>query len=85
MADETPTGEIVITLESTDKKYQYADYALSYNSTDEEVIDALQSTLLEEEGFNLKSEYEEGNWTIKRADNSQSIYIFPKSTAGKDL
>lgn len=76
------TGKIIVTLESTDKEYQYADYGVTYESSNDEIIDALQGTLLEEEGFNLKSEYADGNWTIKRADNSQNVYIFPKSTAG---
>lgn len=82
MTDEIPTGAIIITLESSDKTYQYEDYGVTYDSSNDEIISALQGTLLEEEGFNLQSEYADGNWTVKRADNSRNIYIFPKSTAG---
>ena len=75
-------GKIIITLESTDKSYDFEPLSVSFESTDEEIIEALSPILEEEEGFNLKEEYEDGNYTIKRADNSGNLYIFPKSTAG---
>lgn len=75
-------GKIIITLESTDKEYDYEPLGLSYDSTDQEIIDALSPVLEEEEGFNLAEECEDGNYTLKRADNSRRIFIFPKSVAG---
>ena len=75
-------GEITVTLNSEDNKYQYADLSVTYDSTDAEIIDALTPILEESEGFNLREEYDDGGYTIKRADNSRNIYIFPKSTAG---
>ena len=75
-------GKIIITLESTDKSYDFEPLSVSFESTDEEIIEALSPILEEEEGFNLKEEYEDGNYTIKRADNSKNLYIFTKSTAG---
>lgn len=79
---EPTVGEITITLDSVDRKYQYADFGLTYDSTDEEIVAALTPNLQESEGFNLREEYADRAYTIKRMDDSKNIYIFPKSTAG---
>lgn len=76
------TGEIIVTLASSERHYNYSDLNVNYSSTDSEILDALQPVLLEDEGFNIREEQEEGLYTIKRVDSSQNIYIFPKSTAG---
>lgn len=75
-------GEITLTMNSVDKKYQYADFGVTFESTDQEIVDALSPLLEEEEGFNLAEEYRDQAYTIKRADNSRNVYIFPKSVAG---
>lgn len=80
------TGEIVITLASTEKRYPLERLSLTFDSTDSEVLDALQPVLLEEEGFNIREEQRDGYFTIKRVHNEETdtrtIYVFPKSTAG---
>lgn len=76
-------GKIIITLASTEKEYEYDRLDVSYDSTDEEILDAVAPVILEEEGFDIKEEQEEGYFTIKRVDDSKNVYIFPKSTAGK--
>lgn len=78
---DTP-GEIIVTLASEDKHFSYDRLSVGYESTDQEVLDALAPVLLEEEGFDIRNELTNGAFTIKRADNSQNIYVFPKSTAG---
>lgn len=75
-------GEIIVTLASTEKHYTYAQLGVGYNSTDKEILDALKPVLLEEEGFNIEEEQEDGYFTLKRVDSSQNIFVFPKSTAG---
>ena len=75
-------GEIIITLESEEKHYPYERLSVNFNSTDQEILDAVQPVLLEEAGFDIKEEQEEGQFTIKRVEASQNIYLFPKSVAG---
>lgn len=75
-------GEIIVTLASDEKHYQYDRLSLSYESTDNEILEALTPVLMEEEGFNIRQEQREGYFTIKRVDSSHNIYVFPKSTAG---
>lgn len=78
---ETP-GEITVTLESEERKFPYDQLGVGYASNDQEILDALTPMLEEDVGINLADEHRSGNWTIKRVDSSQNIYVFPKSTAG---
>ena len=76
------TGEIVVILNSKEKKYQYADLSVSFESSDEDILNAVAPLLLEQEGFNIREEQEDESYTLKRVEDSQSIFLFPKSTAG---
>lgn len=78
-----PTGEIIVTLESTERHLQYDALGVSYNSSDEEIMNAISPLILEEFGINLQEEGEEGLYTLKRVESSKNIFCFPKSTAGK--
>jgi hypothetical protein len=75
-------GEIIVVLNSTEKHFPYADFSVTFDSTDKEILDAIAPRLLEEEGFDIREQQEEGLYTIKSVEESQSKYIFPKSTAG---
>lgn len=75
-------GEIIVTLSSEEKHYSYDRLSVTFESSDEEILDALAPVLLEEEGFNIREEQRDGYFTIKRVESSQNIYVFPKSTAG---
>ena len=76
------TGEIIVTLASDEKHYPYDRLSVEFNSSDEEILDALAPVLLEEEGFDIRDEQRDGYFTIKRVESSQNIFVFPKSTAG---
>lgn len=75
-------SEIIVTLASTEKHYDFERLSVSFDTPDRALLDALAPVLLEEEGFDIHDQYEDGYFTIKRVDDSQNIYVFPKSTAG---
>jgi len=75
-------GEIIITLESEERHYQYDTLGVSFDSTNEEIIAAISPMLREDVGIEMQEEYSEGNWALKKVESSQNTYIFPKSTAG---
>lgn len=77
-------GKITVVLEGTDRSFPYTDLGVTYDSSDEEIVDAL-NPIFAEEGINLKDEWQNGGYMLKRADNSQNIHLFPKSTAGVDV
>lgn len=75
-------AEVIVTLASTEKRYPYERLGITFESSDSEILEALSPVLLEEEGFDIKEEQEDGYFTIKRVEDSQNVYVFPKSTAG---
>jgi hypothetical protein len=75
-------SEVIVTLQSTEKHFPFERLSIGFESTDQEVLDALAPVLLEEEGFDIRTEQRDGSFTIKRVDDSENIYVFPKSTAG---
>lgn len=76
-------GNITVILEGQDRSFEYEALGLTYDSSDEEVIEAL-NPVFAEEGINLKDEWENGGYMIKKSDNSHNIHLYPKSTAGID-
>ena len=81
---EQPQGEIIITLQSDERHFQYDQLGLSFDSTDQEVLDAVAPVILEETGLNIKEEGDNGElYTVKSQEASQNKYLFPKSVAGK--
>jgi hypothetical protein len=75
-------AEVIVTLSSVEKHFPFEMLSIGYESTDREILDALAPVLLEEEGFDIRHEQSDGSFTIKKVDESQNIYVFPKSTAG---
>ena len=74
--------DVIVTLASSEKHYSFDRISVGYNSTDQEVLDALAPVLLEDEGFDIRNEQQNGYFTIKRMEDTQNIFVFPKSTAG---
>lgn len=75
----TPTGEIICTLENEEKHYAYATLGLTFDSTDQEVLDAVAPVIEEDTGIDI---LEENLYTVKSVTASQNKYLFPKSPAG---
>lgn len=76
----TPTGEIIITLESEEKHYAYATLGVTFESTDQEILDAVAPVVEEETGIDILGD---GLYTIKKVESSHNTYAFPKSPAGE--
>lgn len=75
-------GKVIVTLESDEKSFEYDALGVTFDSTPEEILDAVQAPVLEEFGVNIK-EGGESIFTVKKIDSSGNIYVFPKSPAGK--
>ena len=75
----TPTGQILITLESEEKTYQYDALGLTFESDDQDILDAIAPIVEEETGVDI---LEDGLFTVKKVESSHNVFIFPKSPAG---
>ena len=75
------TGEIIITLSSTERHFAFDRLGLTFNSTDSEILNAIKPVILEEEGFDM-DDREDEYFTVKKVESSGNCYVFPKSVAG---
>lgn len=76
-ATETITGSIVITLEGFDYKIDQASVGISMTASEREIIDSIAPIIREEKGVDISSGYK-----VRKALNSETIYVIPNSTAG---
>lgn len=75
-------GKIIVTVESEDREYSFEDLSLTFESTSQEILDAVRPIILEDTGVNI-DEDGENLYTVKKAENSGNVYVFPKSPAGR--
>ncbi len=78
---ERPLGQVIVTVESQDRTYSFDQLSVNFDSSNEEILAAVQPIILEDTGVNI-SEDDENLYTVKKAENSGNIYVFPKSPAG---
>ena len=75
---EAPAGgEVIVTLASNEKHFTFDQLGISYNDTEDRIIEAVADSIEEQEDIDIRDGY-----TLKKIDDTQNIYIFPKSVAG---
>lgn len=78
-------NRLIVTLESQEIEYDLDQLSLNYTeSSDEEILQAVEGSI-SEQGHSLKSEGYGWVYVVKRVDESQNIYVFPKSPAGMPM
>ena len=75
----TPAGEIIVTLENEERHYAYGTLGVTFDSTDQEILDAVAPVIEEDTGIDI---LEDSLYTVKSVTASQNKYLFPKSPAG---
>ena len=76
---DTPTGKIIVTVESNDHEFEYEDLHLTFDSSDEDIIVALKDPVLEKtDGIDIT---EDDIYVVRKSENSQIVYVHPKSPA----
>jgi len=76
-------GQIIVTMENQEKAYEYEALGVSFDSTPEEILAAVQPALLEEFGLNIKDESGSYIYTAKKIMANESHILYPKSPAAK--
>lgn len=69
--------DVIITLASRVVGYSYDQLGITFESDEDEVIDALAPVVEEQEGVDIRS-----GFTVKYLNDDEQISVFPKSTAG---
>lgn len=76
---EATAGKLIVTVESEDREYDFDTLSITFDSSAEDILEAVKPIVLEDTGVNI---LEDGLYTVKKADNSGNVYVFPKSPAG---
>jgi hypothetical protein len=75
-------GKIIVTVESEDIELTFDQLGVTFDSSSAEILAAVQPVVLERTGVNILED-DDTLYTVKKADNSGNVYIFPKSPAGE--
>ena len=78
--DTTVTQKIFVTIEGQDWQRDLNALGLSFDSSEQEIMNVLVPLIEEEFGTDISDLYK-----IRKATNNQNIFVIPNSTAGKDV
>lgn len=74
-------ADIVIILEDDEKEFSFEDLDVTFDSSPDEILEAVSKPVLEQFGVNIKED-DEFIYTVKKIDRLKNVRIFPKSPAG---
>lgn len=75
--DQTTTNKIFVTINGQDWQKDLTSIGLTFDATEREIMDAVVPIIREEFNEDIRNLYK-----IRKAVNTQNIYILPNSTAG---
>ena len=80
------TNKIIIAVAGEDMIVDYADYGLTFNSTEKEFLEALRPAISERFNTDIYDASGISGWLykVRKANDSRNIYLIPNSTAGSE-
>jgi hypothetical protein len=77
------TNKIIVSIAGEDEFLEYAQFGLSFQSSEEDILNAIRPLIREKHGQDLMGS---GQWLYKtrKATSSQNIHVIPNSTAGSE-
>jgi hypothetical protein len=75
--DEQVKNKILVTINGQDWQKNLSDFGLTFDSSDREIMERISSAVQEEFGEDISDSYK-----IRKATNTQNIYVIPSSVAG---
>ena len=77
-------GKIIVVVESKEKEFNYEELGVTFDSSSEEILKAVQPAILEATGINIEED-DESLYVVKKIEDSKNCFIFPKSPAGDKM
>ena len=73
-----------LTVGGNDQVYDFEQLGITFDSTEREILAAVQG-IVREANISLEDDEQPGEYTftVRKAVNTQMIYIYPKDPAGK--
>ena len=81
-AAEQLRNEVVVTLEGRDITIPMYSLEVNMDSSSAEILGAVQGIIREEQGVDLADERGDVAFAVRKALNSNTIYVYPKPVAG---
>jgi len=80
----TVTNEVVITLDGRDIRIPMESLSLTIDSGVGAILDAVRPVIQSSENVDIQDERGDYSFTVRKAVNSNTIYIYPKPVAGSE-
>jgi len=78
--DDEQTHEVIITMNGHDTRVPMDSLEVDINTPDAQVLNAVRDII--DEVSSVDDEYGQPSFTVRRATNSDTIYVYPKPVAG---
>ena len=76
--DDTVKNRVFVTIEGEDWQHDLSSLGLTFDSSEEEIMDMIVPLIEEEFDVTIRDLYK-----VRKATNNQNIFVIPNSTAGK--
>ena len=81
MSDEIK-NEVIVTIEGQDSRIPMDSLGLTIDSTETAILNAIRPMMREIRGLDIADGDGEMSYTVRKALNSNTIYVYPKPVAG---
>ena len=79
---EEMKNEVVVTIEGQDSHIPFESLSLTMDSTEAVILNAIRPMMREIRGLDMADGDGEMSYTVRKALNSNTIYVYPKPVAG---
>lgn len=78
MSEQDQAGRVIVTFDGMDVNLNQQDLGVSMDSPEQDILNAVRGVVSE----NLVDEDGSYSYTVRKAVNSGTIYVYPKPVAG---
>lgn len=75
-------SEVIVTIEGQDSRIPMESLGLTMESAERDILNAIRPMMREMRNLDIADDDGEMSYTVRKALNSNSIYVYPKPVAG---
>jgi uncharacterized protein YxjI len=76
------SGDVVITVDGRDIRIPMSSLSVTIDSNERSILDAIMPVVRENENLDIRDSSGTYTYTVRKALNSNTIYVYPKPVAG---
>lgn len=85
MSDTIQTNEVIVTLDGRDIRIPMSSLSLTIDSGVGAILDAVRPVIQSDENVDIQDSRGDYSFTVRKAVNSNTIYVYPKPVAGIEM